>query len=65
MLSRSSGVLFLATPWTAAGQALLSMWILQARTLEWVPWPPPEDLPSPGTEARSPQLQVDSLLTEP
>ena len=24
--------------------------ILQARTLEWVPFPPPWDLPDPGTE---------------
>ena len=44
---------------------LLSMAILQARTLEWVPCPPPRDLPNSGTEPRSPALQADSLLTEP
>ena len=33
------GVQLFATPWTAAHQALLSMGILQARTLEWVAMP--------------------------
>ena len=28
-------------------------------------FPSPADLPSPGTEPRSPTLQVDSLLAEP
>ena len=36
MLSRFSHVWFFATLWTVARQAPLSMWILQARTLEWV-----------------------------
>ena len=35
--------------------------ILQARILEWVAIPSPEDLPDPGTETRSPTLQADSL----
>ena len=30
-----------------------------------LPWPPPGDLPNPGTEPRSPALQADSLLSEP
>ena len=30
-----------------------------------LPFPPPGDLPSAGMEARSPALQVDSLLSEP
>ena len=30
-----------------------------------LPCPPPADLPNPGIEARSPALQVDSLMTEP
>ena len=41
--------------------------ILQARILEWLPCPPPGDLPDPGTEsvsAATPALQVDST-TEP
>ena len=39
--------------------------ILQARILEWVAFPSPEDLPNPGIEPRSPKLQVDSLPAEP
>ena len=39
--------------------------ILQARTLEWVAFPSPGDLPNPGTEPRSPALQVNSLPAEP
>ena len=30
-----------------------------------LPFPSPGDLPNPGTEARYPALQADSLLTEP
>ena len=44
---------------------LLGPRIHQARILEWVTCPPPGDLPSPGTQPRSPALQVDFLLTEP
>ena len=39
--------------------------ILQARTLEWVAFPSPEDLPNPGIEPRSSTLQADSLPAEP
>ena len=39
--------------------------ILQARILEWVTAPFSRDLPNPGTEPRSPALQVDSLPAEP
>ena len=38
--------------------------ILQARILEWVPFPPPGDLPDPGIEPLSPKacaLVADSL----
>ena len=38
--------------------------ILQARILEWVAFPSPEDLLNPRTEPRSPILQADSLPTE-
>ena len=41
------------------------MGILQARILEWAAMPPPEDLPNPGIEPRSPTLKVDSLPSEP
>ena len=49
---------------TVALQAPLSMWILRARIVEWVPCPPPGDLPNPGIEPRSPELQADSLPFE-
>ena len=39
--------------------------ILQARILEWVPFPSPGDLPDPGIEPRSPALQADTLPPEP
>ena len=38
--------------------------ILQARILEQIAFPFSRDLPNPGIKARSPALQVDSLLTE-
>ena len=38
--------------------------ILQARKQEWLPCPPPGDLPDPGIEPRSPALQVASLPSE-
>ena len=37
----------------------------QARILEWIAFPSPGDIPNPGTEARSPALQADSLPAEP
>ena len=39
--------------------------ILQARILEWVAFPSPGHLPSPGIEPRSPSLQADSLPAVP
>ena len=66
MLFRSSEVAqscpTLCNPMDCTHQASLSMGILQARILEWVALPPPWDLPNPGTEPRSPTLQLDSLL---
>ena len=38
--------------------------ILQARILEWVPFPFPGDLPDPGIKPWSPALQADSLPSE-
>ena len=35
--------------------------ISQARILEWVAFPSPENLPDPGTEPESPALQMGSL----
>ena len=39
--------------------------ILQARILEWLPFPSPEDLPNPGIEPGSPALRADALPSEP
>ena len=39
--------------------------ILQARILDGLPLLSAGDLPNPGTEPRSPALQVDSLPAEP
>ena len=57
-------VLLFVTLWTVAHQVSLSMGILQARILEWVPCPPPGDFPNPGIEPRSLTLQADSLPFE-
>ena len=39
--------------------------VLQARVLEWMPYPFPGDLHNPGIKLGSPTLQADSLLSEP
>ena len=54
----------LATPWTIACQAPLSMGF--SRQIYWsgLPFPSPGDLPDPGIEPRSPALQAYSLPTE-
>ena len=39
--------------------------ILQAIILEWLPCPPPGDLPHPGIKPRSLALQEDSEPSEP
>ena len=39
--------------------------IFQARVLEWIAIPSPEDLPNPGIEPGSPTLQADALPSEP
>ena len=54
-----------ATPWTTTRRAPLSMGILQARILEWLPCPPPGDLPNPGIKPRYDAQEADSLLSEP
>ena len=54
-----------ATPGTAAHQAPLSMGFSRQEYWSGLPCPPPGDLPNPGTEARSPALQADSLPREP
>ena len=39
--------------------------IVQARTLEWVPFPSPGDLPDPAIKPGSPAWQADPLPSEP
>ena len=53
----------LVTPWTVACKAPLSMGFSRQEYFSGLPFPSPEDLPSLGTEPRSPALQADSLLT--
>ena len=50
-----SHVRLFATSWNVAHQVPLHG-ILQARILEWLPFPPPGDLPDPGIEPWSPAL---------
>jgi len=43
---------------------LLCPWILQARILEWIALPSPENFSDPGIAPGSPALQADSLPSE-
>ena len=43
----------LATPWTAARQAPLSVGFSRQEYWSGLPFPPPGDLPDPGIERRS------------
>ena len=49
----------------AAHQAPPSLGFSRQEYWSGLPWLPPEDLPNPGIEPRSPALQVDSLPAEP
>ena len=55
----------LATWWTVARQAPLSMGFSRQEYWSGLPFPSSGDLPDPGIKPRSPALQADSLLTEP
>ena len=55
----------LATPWTVALQAPLSMGFPKQEYWSGLPFPSPGDLPNPGIESGPPELQVDSLPNEP
>ena len=48
-----SGILLLATPWTVAQQAPLSMGFPRQEYWSALPFPSPGELPDPGTEAVS------------
>ena len=53
--------LTLATPWTAACQAPLSMGFSRQEYWSGLPFPTPGDIPNPVVEPRFPPLQADSL----
>ena len=53
------------TLWTVNPPGSTVHGILQAGILEWLPCPPPGDLPDPGIEPGSPVVLADSLLSEP
>ena len=53
-------------------RSVVSLWVPMDHSPLLCPWgfsrqecPPPEDLPNPGIEIRSPELQVYSLPSEP
>ena len=52
------------TLWTVTLQAPLSMGLSRQNYWSGEPSPSLEDLPDPGSEPRSPELQVNSLLSE-
>ena len=57
--------IYLATPWTVARQAFLSMEFPRQEYWSGLPFPSPGDLPNPGIKPTSPAslaLQVNSLL---
>ena len=54
----------LATPWTVARQAPLSMGFSRQEYWSELPFPSPGDLSNPGIEPMTPALQADSLPTE-
>ena len=54
----------LATPWTVACQAPLSMGFSRQEYWRGLPFHSPGGLPNPGIEPGSPALQADSLPTE-
>ena len=60
-----SRVRLFATPWTIAQQAPPSMELSRQEYWSGLPFPPPEDLPNPWIEPRSPSLQADALRSEP
>ena len=60
-----SRVQLFATPWAVAHQAPLSMEFSRQEYWSGLPVPSSGDLPNPGIKPRSPELQADSLLSEP
>ena len=59
-----SHVQLLATLWTVACQASLSLGFSRQEYWNMLPFPPPQNLLDPGIKLVSPALQADSLPTE-
>ena len=55
----------LCDPMDYSHQVPLSMAFSRQEYWSGLPFPPPGDLPDPGTEPRSPALQADTLPAEP
>jgi len=53
------------TSWIVAHQAPLLLEFSRQEYWSGLPFPSPGDLSYPGTEPRSPEIQADSLPTEP
>ena len=53
------------TPWTVACQAPLSMGFSRQEYWNGLPYPYPGNLSNPGIECESPELQANSLSSEP
>ena len=60
-----SRVRLFATPWTVGYQAPSSMEFSRQEYWSGLPFPSPGDLPNPGIEFGSPELQADTLPSEP
>ena len=65
MLSHFSHIWLFAAPWTVALPGFSVHGIIQARILEWLPFPSLGDLPDPGIKSGSPALQADSFTLKP
>ena len=50
MLKSVSRIQLFAAPWTVASQALLSIGFFRQDYWSGLPFPPPEDLPNPGSK---------------
>ena len=59
-----SCVLLFVTPWIIASQAPLSMGFSRQGYWSGLTFPSPGDLPNPGIEPRSPELQENALPSE-
>ena len=65
-LKSLSRVQLFATPWTkVAHQAPPSMGFSRQKYWSGLPFPSPGDLPDPGIKPGSPELQADTLTSEP